>query len=215
MGAISLSRKPADHAFHVGRDLASGSLDDQLQGLAPNAIEFFGVGLVLALYGVAATDGYALVGFVNIIGPIIFTITVAFAAFRLTQNNIHAIWTPLFWYRVAMVTYMGVGSVLISFYNADTRDLIATLFAFSPEELLKFNTVNALFHMCALGVSWVVIRIYGSSRNPLTSERLAIDTCRIPLKTVGLVFLSVGLLTNYLVIYPAALGIINLTYPTR
>lgn len=209
MGAVTLSRQPQDLMARLGRNLAGQSLDDQMEGLAPAAIEFFGVSLVLALYGIAATDGYAMVGIANVIGPALFMITVAYAAFRLTQNNIHAIWTPLFWYRIAMVTYMGVGSLLVSFYNADTRDLITALFAFSPNELLKFNTVNALFHLCALAVSWVVIRIYRSSRNPFMRERLAIEPCRIPLKSVGLAFLSVGLLVNYLLIYPAALGILR------
>jgi hypothetical protein len=210
MGAVTFSRQPQGQAYRLDGNLADRPLTEHMEGLAPKAIEFFGTGLVMALYGIAMTDGYAMLDVVNIIGPILFTITVAYAAFRLTQNNIHAVWTPLFWYRIAMVTYMGIGSALMSFFNADTRDLITTLFAFSPNELLKFNMVNTLFHMCVLAVSWLVIRIYRSSRNPLTSERLAIETCRIPLKTVGMAFLSVGLLANYLLIYPVALGILRI-----
>jgi len=212
MGAFTLSRRSGDDDAHLlDRDADRAAFGDQMEGLLPQSAEFFGIGLVVVLYGIALTDGYAMVDLVNIIGPAIFSITVAFAAYRLTKLNIHAVWTPLFWYRIAMVTYMGVGSGITSFYNAETRDLINTLFAFSPVELLKFNLVNAMFHFCVLTVAWVVIRIYRSSRNPLKAERLTIEPCRIPLRTVGLAFLAVGLMANYLLIYPAALGILRIT----
>lgn len=209
MSTAIFSAPPSDRGLRLDRRTGQ-LLGDQMEGLSPSAIEFFGVGLVLALYGIAMADGYAMVGSINVIGPVIFTFTVGYATFRLTQRNIHAIWTPLFWYRVAMVTYLGIGSGLTSFYNSDTRELIDALFAFSPAELLKFNAVNALFHVCVLVVSWITVRMYGGNRNSVReSERLTIEMCRIPLRSVGLAFLAVGLLANYLLIYPVALGILR------
>ncbi|MDB5677664.1 hypothetical protein [Sphingomonas bacterium] len=193
--------------------VADRDLGDQFEGLAPHPAEFFGIAVIMLMYAIAMFDGYAMVDVVNIVGPVMFIIIIGFAAVRLTRLNIHAIWTPVFWYRVAMVVYMGIGSSMTSFYNADTRDLINAFFAFSPNELLKFNMVNATFHLCFITVSWLVIRIYRSSRNPLSLKQVAIDTCRIPLKAVGLVFLTVGVTFNYLVVYPAALGILKITIP--
>ncbi|WP_293992267.1 hypothetical protein [Sphingomonas sp.] len=194
-------------------DVSNRDLGDQFEGLAPHPTEFFGIGFLMVMYALAMADGYGIVDAVNIIGPLMFIVIVGFAAVRLTRLNLHAIWTPVFWYRVAMVVYMGIGSSLTSFYNADTRDLINAFFAFSPAELLKFNMVNASFHMCFMAVSWLVIRIYRSSRSPVSIKQVAIDTCRIPLKAVGLVFLAVGVSFNYLIVYPAALGILRFTVP--
>ena len=210
MSAFTLSRRSAD-AHLLDHHTADAALGEQLEGLLPHFGEFFGIGMVIIVYVIALLDGYAMLDLANIVGPAIFSITVAFAAYRTTKLNVHAIWTPLFWYRIAMVTYMGVGSGMTSFYNAETRDLINTLFAFSPAELTKFNLVNASFHACVLCVAWLVIRVYRSARSPLTSTRLTIDACRVPLKTVGIAFLSVGMAANYLLIYPVALGILNIT----
>ncbi|HEX4695906.1 hypothetical protein [Sphingomonas sp.] len=181
-----------------------------MEGLAPHWGEFVAVGVIMVLYGVAMFDGYGIVDLINIVGPAAFAVVVALSTLRMTRLNIHAIWAPLFWYRVAMVTYLGIGSTITSFFNADTRDLIQSLFAFFPSDLLKFNLVNAMFHECALITSWIVIQIYRGRSRARGSRILSIEGCRLSLKMVGLAFLGVGLATNYLLVYPAAVGILRI-----
>ena len=210
MGAVTFSQASTFRSDRLAEN-DRRDLGDQMEGLAPTAIEFFGVGIVIILYGIGLADGYAMVDLLNIVGPLLFTVTVGYSALRLTRRNTHAIWTPVFWYRVTMAVYLGIGSGMTSFFNAETRDLINSLFAFTNFELLKFNMVNAVFHFCFISVSWVVIRMSRTTGQKSRIGQLAIEKCRIPLRTVGMVFLLIGLTANYLLIYPAALGLLPLT----
>lgn len=192
---------------------SSRDVHDQIEGLTPHWGEGVATGLIIALYGVAMGDGHGIVDVVNIVGPSAFAIVVAISLARLTRLNAQAIWTPLFWYRVAMMTYLGIGSTITLFLNADTRAVLQELFLYFPTDLLKFNMVNALFHECVLLASWVIIRVQQSARASPSSKLLTIEACHLSPQMIGLVLLGIGLATNYLLIYPASFGILNITVP--
>lgn len=42
---------------------------------------------------------------------------------------------------------------------------------------------------------------------------LAVESCRLTLQMIGLVFLGIGLAINYLIVYPAALGVLRVNVP--
>lgn len=195
------------------RAFKSASGGGAILGMKPKLAEIVPIAMLLLLYGIALADGYAMVGLANVIGPAFFAMIVGWAAFRMTQENIHAIWTPLFWYRVAATTFLGIGTALTSFYNNATQDLITSFYAFSPLDLLKFNVVNTLFHFVILSVSYIICEISSPRDQSKRSILRSIEPCNIPLKPIGFAFLLLGVLTNYLILYPVALGIISWRIP--
>lgn len=186
--------------------------DDPIQGLAPHPLELFATGLLLCFFIIAIAAPNGATPIINVGGPACLTIIVGLGAVRMTRRNLHAIWTPLFWYRLAMATYLGIGSVITSFLNADTRDLIEAFFAFFPRDLLKFNTVNALFHMSLLVWLTIIVRLYRFTKSSRSKVSI-ITACHIPLHFVGYVCLGIGMSVNYLIIYPSALQLISFSVP--
>src|SRR4051794_25043798 len=65
----------------------------------------------LFLYAVAADyEGDALT-IINTIGPLIFSLGLIWGIISLLKRSANNLWIPLFWYRVAMLVYFGVGAL--------------------------------------------------------------------------------------------------------
>lgn len=185
---------------------------DPMLGLMPGIGEIAGTFVLLIFYGISISYGSAAANFANYVGPVILSIVVGIAIYRMVTANRYILWSPLLWYRVGVVGYLGVGSLVTLFLNADTRAMLASFFDFFPRDVLKFNIVVAAFHA---GILLFTVGIVGPLRaRSLSRETLKfISPCNLTTETIGFTFLGVGSAANYLLIYPAALEIISFTVP--
>ncbi len=185
---------------------------DPMLGLMPGIGEIAGTFALLIFYGIAISYGTTSAHFANYAGPVILSIVVGIAIYRMVTINRYTLWSPLLWYRVGVVGYLGVGSLVTLFLNADTRAMLATFFDFFPRDVLKFNIVVAVFHATILLFTVGII-------GPLRARSLSgttlrfISPCNLTTETIGFTFLGVGTAVNYLIVYPAAVEIISFTVP--
>lgn len=180
-------------------------------GLMPTYAEIGGMLALLLFYGFAIAYGGRATTLANYIGPILLSLIVGNAIYYMVTTNRHTLWAPLFWYRVAVVGYLGVGSLVTLLLNEETRAMIASFFDFFPRDVLKFNIATALFHTIFLGfVSCVVGPLArGDGHNILQF----ITPSNLSTETIGFSFLGIGTAANYLLIYPAALEIFRINLP--
>ncbi len=180
--------------------------EDPMAGLMPTVQEIGGTFALLIFYGISIAYGGGATNFANYVGPLLLSLVVGWAIYKMVLANRHTLWAPLLWYRIGMVGYLGVGSLVTLFLNEETRAMIASFFDFFPRDVLKFNIVVAMFHATLLVF---VLGVVGPLRaRSLTRNTFKfISPCNLTTETIGFTFLGVGTAINYLVIYPAALEI--------
>lgn len=208
MGVIAADR------LHGHRSIAKAPDADRdpMAGLMPTNAEIVGTFALLIFYGIAISYGTAATQFANYTGPVILSLVVGRAVYRMVTTNRYTLWSPLLWYRVGVVGYLGVGSLVTLFLNGDTRDMLQSFFAYFPRDVLKFNIVVAAFHAAILVFTAGII-------GPLRARSLSRETLRfispsnLSTQTIGFTFLGFGSAINYLLVYPSALNIIPLTLP--
>lgn len=186
--------------------------DDPMIGLMPRMSEIAGVIALLIFYGICIAYGGDATTFANYVGPVVLSVIVGWAIYLMVLTNRHTLWSPLLWYRIGVVGYLGVGSLVTLFLNDETRAMLATFFDFYPRDVLKFNIVVALFHATLLVfVAGIVgpLRARSLSRHTLKF----ISPCNLTTETIGFTFLGVGTAVNYLLIYPVTLEVIQLNLP--
>lgn len=191
---------------------AGATREDPMAGLMPTIQEIAGSFALLIFYGIAIAYGGGATTFANYVGPVLLSVVVGWAIYRMVLTNRHTLWSPLLWYRIGVVGYLGIGSLITLFLNDETRAMLATFFDFYPRDVLKFNIVVAMFHAAVLVfVAGIVgpLRARSLSRHTLKF----ISPCNLKTETIGFTFLGIGTVINYLLIYPASLEIIQFTLP--
>src|SRR5919108_137043 len=94
----------------------------QLDCLVAPAWELAAIAGLICLYLVADTVfGDSSHDALNIAGPLWLTVALGLSATRMVLGNTAAIWTGLFWFRVATAVYFGVGSLVPFYVNLATR----------------------------------------------------------------------------------------------
>jgi hypothetical protein len=166
----------------------------------------------LFLYGVAAGyEGDAL-SIINTIGPLIFSLGLIWGIISLLQRSANNLWIPLFWYRVAMLVYFGVGALVPLYVNEASRAMIRKFYDFYPNDLLKLNILIALFHGLMLLFSSLIMSVAeNTSKNRKARAKPFISRSNVSLGACGAIFLIAGDLVNFLIILPSTLGLYDLT----
>lgn len=212
MATRSLDWMPPRAPARWGDTLLTDPVDDPLAGLMPGITEFAGVFALLIFYGIVINYDGAGITVANYVGPIVLSAVVGWAALRMLRGNRHTLWTPLLWYRIGLVAYLGFGSFITLFLNDDTRAIIAAFFDFFPRDVLKFNIVVALFHAALLVFTAGIIAPLRA--RAATQDMLGFITpSNVSTQAIGFGFLAIGTAVNYLIVYPSVLGIMNFTPP--
>jgi len=182
--------------------------DDFARVLTPGWIEIALGIATLVIYGMTgAYEDMMIVG--NILGPIVLSMSVAWGAYRILRNSIRCLWVPLFWYRVSMFTYYGLGSLVPLFVNAETRETIMDFYSFFPRDMLKLNIVIVVFHLIVLVGARMIL---GGLSSRATAQRARarmvklISPANFGVGVCGAVFLIIGAAANVVIILPATLG---------
>jgi hypothetical protein len=149
---------------------------------------------------------------INTIGLVGFSIVLAWAGYRQMKLNVASLWTPLLWYRVALLSYYGIGSLVPIWTNADTQELMKGFYSYFPYEIVKLNLVIATFHLIFLtSVKILFVAISNNSISKVFRNRKFINPSNFSMIAFGSMCLVVGSAVNYLIIFPQIVGWINLS----
>ncbi len=80
-------------------------------------------------------------GVVNVAGPIGLAATLGYANWRMARADPASIWTPLFSFRLGVIAFFGVGSLVPYLVDPRQIDRMMRLYAYSSEEAAKTNLV--------------------------------------------------------------------------
>lgn len=189
---------------------ATASDSRMILALLPSWSEIVAASLAVVIYGLALAYE-ELLGIANYAIPVILSIAASWGVWTLIRNNINTIWTMMFWFRVALISFFGVGSLVPLLINETTLDLVQSFFLFFPRDVLKYNAVIATFYLLVLLLCRLTIGMAATyASNKAGSGRShAINTSNFSLKTIGIAFLALGVSINYVLIYPNVLGLVN------
>ena len=195
----------------VSRHTAPGSMRNPAQGdrlaprqiLTPSGIEIgiTAVATIFAAFG--HIYGGELVMFTNYIVPTILISGLLFGGLQLVLRDISSIWSPLFWNRVVLVAYFGVGSIVPLFVNNETQNLLEAFYQFFPEDVGKYNLVVCIFIFFYFGFTSIILRIIEITK---VSDR-SFEKSRISELYIGLILLIIGMIIYYFIIIPNAFSI--------
>jgi len=150
---------------------------------------------------------------INTIGLIAFSIVLVWAAYRQMKLNVASLWTPIMWYRVALLSYYAIGSLVPIWTNADTQELMQGFYSYFPYEIVKLNLLITTFNLVFLAtVKILFIVISNKSIMKPFIDRKLISPSNFNMITFGSICLIVGSAVNYLIIFPQVVGWINLSF---
>lgn len=188
---------------------AASLIDD----LEPTYREIFFSALVCLwfLMGMTALPGSE--DWINTVGLIAFSIVLAWGGYRQMKRNVASLWAPLLWYRVAMLAYFGIGSLVPIYANEDTQELMRGFYNFFPYEIIKLNAVMTAFNLIFITTSKLIfISARNKSLSRAFSGRNFINPSNFNMIVFGSICLAVGSLVNYLVIFPQIVGWANFSF---
>ena len=149
---------------------------------------------------------------INAIGLIAFMIVLGWAAYHQMRRNVASLWTPLIWYRVTMLTYFGIGSMVPTLVNGDTLDLMKGFYSFFGYEVIKLDVLISTFNLCFIvTVKLIFMSISRRKAWSVASDNI-ISKSNFNMIVFGSICLAVGCSVNYLIILPQIVGWINLAY---
>jgi hypothetical protein len=209
-GSLIVATLPASRYLPETERLQSRS--SMIHDLEPTYREVFFSALVALWFaiGMGALPGSE--DWINTIGLIGFSIVLAWAAYRQMRLNVASLWTPLFWYRVALLSYYGIGSLVPIWTNADTQELMKGFYSYFPYEIVKLNLLIATFNLVFIAAAKILfISISNSSIINVLQDRKFINPSNFSMIAFGSMCLIVGSAVNYLIIFPQIVGWINLS----
>lgn len=186
----------------------SSMIDD----LEPTYREVFFSALVALWFAIGTGALPGSEDWINTIGLIAFSIVLTWAAYRQMRLNVASLWTPIMWYRVALLSYYGIGSLVPIWTNADTREMMEGFYSFFSYEIVKLNLVVTTFNLVFI-VSTKILFMAASKKSlsNIFRNRSLISPSNFSMIAFGSMCLIVGSVVNYLIIFPQIVGWINLS----
>ena len=184
----------------MGHEVRTGSGNDILH---PADWEVVSLGLLVGLYVLAfVVLGEPAYDYVNFIGEVAFGGVLVAGAVRAVGIDPVAMWTGLFWIRVASAVYFGFGSAMEAFFNEYTRQYVESYYWAFPADLMRVNFICALGMFIFLGSLYILGKLF-----PYVSPE-EIDRKSDPvLWLFGIVFSIIGYSVKYFIILPDMFGL--------
>lgn len=150
---------------------------------------------------------------INTIGLIAFSIVLAWAAYRQMKLNVASLWTPIMWYRAALLSYYGIGSLVPIWTNADTQELMKGFYSYFPYEIVKLNLLISTFNFIFIATFKILfIALSNESIEKSILNRKFISPSNFNMITFGSICLIVGSAANYLIVFPQVVGWVRLSF---
>lgn len=188
---------------------AAGAIPASAYVLMPTTTEFVAVLIasMMALLGYAY--GGTLMDWTNYLVPTIITVSVGWGAVQIVYRDKAGIWTPLFWNRIALAVYFGVGSLVPFIVNPETREYIQGFYTFFNEDVAKYNVIICLFTFIYITVTRLILTLRSSEKGDKVYPESGFDQ-----KTIGLILLFIGLVLHVFLLVPVSFGIYRFEIPT-
>jgi hypothetical protein len=111
-----------------------------------------------------------------------------------------AIWTPLWWLRVAYAAYYGFGALVPYIVNDATLIYMQNIYLFTDEDILKVNLINVLALIALLLGTQIAALHFSRSRVPRRTDEEG------SLQVLAVTFLLVGGFARYGLVIPFIFG---------
>lgn len=155
-----------------------------------------------------APDG--LLKFSNAILPFYFAAVMGLLGYRVAKGVNGSIWTPLVWFPFQSALFYGMGPLVGIYGNELTRTILEGHYlAISPQQLFRAHqlSVTGIFTVL-LGIT-----LHASLRPQAWKPQTTVEQPLIAPFKLGLIFLVVGGLFKYLLLYPAQWKMIDVLVP--
>jgi len=206
MATLAISRHPSEAERLQPRSSMIHDLEPTYREILFSAL----VALWFAI-GTGALPGSE--DWINTIGLTAFSIVLAWAGYRQMKLNVASLWTPIMWYRVALLSYYGIGSLVPIWTNADTQELMKGFYSYFPYEIVKLNLLITTFNLVFIAtIKLLFIAISNRSISKSFLDRKFISPSNFSMIAFGSLCLVVGSAVNYLIIFPQVVGWIKLSF---
>jgi hypothetical protein len=170
--------------------------------LAPPAWELLSLILLVVCYvlvdGLFGADSYETL---NVFGPLALAAVLAAGAAHMARVDVKAVWTAIFWFRIATGLYFGLGSTMPYFVNTKSLLYMQVFYDPSAEEIFTLNLIVALSTLTVLASSRIAAKIWKQGRYRAT---LSFDSNVLPI--AGLAFAVIGVTVKYFILLPITLN---------
>jgi hypothetical protein len=200
----------------VTRAEAPQRTSSMIDDLEPTYREIFLSALITLWFAVGMTALPGSEDWINTIGLVVFSIILAWAGYRQMSLNVGSLWTPLLWYRVALLSYFGIGSIVPIWVNAETQELMKGFYSYFGYEIVKLNAVVTVFNLVFLStIKLLFMSLRSGSIGKVfsnSSNRKYINPSNFSMIVFGSMCLIVGSAVNYFIVFPQIVGWINLSF---
>lgn len=192
---------------------SSQPVSSMIDDLEPTYREIFLSALVTLWFAIGMDALPGSEDWINTIGLVAFSIVLAWAGYRQMKRNVASLWTPMLWYRVALLSYFGIGSLVPVWVNADTQEMMKGFYSFFAYEIVKLNAVVTVFNLIFIvTIKMLFTTLKNRSAGRIFSNRRFINPSNFSMIVFGSICLVVGSAVNYLIIFPQIVGWVNLSF---
>lgn len=187
---------------------ARAALPVTSRGLAPEVNEILALLISTGIAFILYWGGVYSVA--NLVIPLLIGIVGSWGIWQLIRRSPANVWTPLFAIRASAVVFLAIGGLVTELGSEATREVVLSLYAYSPEEGAKTNTI----FMAGYFITILSIKL-GSIMRPLPPPRAlggVVFTQRATLR-LGILFLILGFSYTFLVQLPLLLNRSSLVLP--
>ena len=147
----------------------------------------------------------------NIVAPVWLSLALGASALKMGTADSRAIWTPLFWFRVATLIYFGLGSIAPVIMNSASLIYLQSMYFFLPEDVQRVNLIAAAGVACVLSGNLIYEKLFVPAR----ASGIARRAPRAPGDAArkGVALLLIGAAINYFIMAPASMGLFDFVVP--
>jgi hypothetical protein len=189
-------------------------MTSSIRNLAPRIWEYLAVLGVILFYEVAGGifegDSHE---YANIIGPTLLGFVLIAGAWERVRCDPNQIWTALWWFRISTCVYFCFGSMVPILASQTVLLHLQSMYAFQGLEILKLNRIVAISVFTVLLSSQVVILMAARQRPLWQRAPEKRDPSDRNIFRAGMLFLLVGGLIRYVLVFPNEIGWTNRVIP--
>lgn len=169
--------------------------------------------LLFILYWITYLIGNnALFSLMSICGPISLSAILLWSCFRIAQESHPAIWTPLFWFRLACAVYFGFGALVLQIANTETVSWLNETYDLTERLNYKVNVIYISGIFATLLFSHFFLTYFKKIKR---NEKKGVTKIRNEQNIVyfGWIYLISGGILRYAFVVPYEMGLFNFTLP--
>ncbi len=149
-----------------------------------------------------------------LISPILMIAGLATGIMTLALRSPVGIWVPMFWVRISLTAYFGVGTLVPYFVNDYTRGYIEEFYLFFVDDVLKFNLVVSTFCLIVIVLSDYILKAYKTLGFSKYARKIGLNKSNFEPQTVGWVLFAVGFVIKWFIILPVDFKILQIQLPS-